>query len=193
MRVKTMFCNHCGAAVPNTARYCQQCGSATHNARADDAPAAAPQPLSPKSAWVLPVAASMALVWAALVIVLFAVGTGERSWPRWVGAFGNAALLCAYAVILFRRDPRALPLSWTVVALSGLCTLLSGPVSSGLVVMWTGCLAFTLYLGKRPELLVADATDEPRFEPQPEPQAQAREPLLAFPSEGSQASRRRRA
>jgi hypothetical protein len=134
----------------------------------------------------------MALVWAALVIVLFAVGTGERSWPRWVGTFGNAALLCVYALALFRRDPQVLPLSWTIVVLCGIGTLLNSVVPSALV-MWTGFLVFTLYLATQRELPVAEAIDPSRVDAHSEPQAQAREPLLAFPSEGSQADRRRRA
>ena len=134
----------------------------------------------------------MALVWAALVIVLFAVGPGERSWTRLVGTFGNAALLCVYALALFRRDPRVLPLSWTIVVLCGIGTLL-GSLAPSALVMWTGFLVFTLYLGTQRELPVADATDQPLVDSHPEPQAQTREPLLAFPSEGSPADRQHRA
>ena len=191
-----MFCNQCGTAVPDTARYCQQCGFATHNATSVcaaqtpakvDEPRAARQSMSRKApAWVLPVAGSIALVWAALVLVAFAVGTSQGSWPRWMGAFGNAALLCVCAATLFRRDPRALPLSWTIVVLSGLGTLFGGLLPSALMV-WTGWLVFTLYLGKRRELLFAGVVDQYRFDRHPTPKAQPAEPLLAFPSEGPRA------
>ena len=196
-----MFCNQCGTAVPDTARYCQQCGFAIQNARVDAAcfPAETPAKVSEPAAarrsisrnapsWVLPVAGSLALVWAALVVVPFAAGTSDGSWLRWTAAFGNAAGLCAGAFMLFRRDPRALPLSWTIVVLSGLATLLGGLVPIALM-MWTGWLVFTLYLEKRPELLVARAVDQHRFDPHPEPKGQAVEPLLAFPSEGPPVSR----
>ncbi len=187
-----MFCNQCGTALLDTARYCHQCGFATRNARSNakgNERAAASQSMSRKvPARVLSVAGITALVWAALVLVALAVGTRE-GWPQWMGAFGNAALLSACALTLFRRDPRALPVSWTIVVLSGLSTVNNGLVPHELI-MWTGWLVFTLYLGTRRNLFFADAgaqdrpVRQPKSPSQSQPKAQAAEPLLAFPSEG---------
>ncbi len=156
-----MFCTQCGTAVPDTARYCHQCGFAMHNTRPVtcttetpakvDEPAAALRSMRRKApAWGLSVAGSIALVLAALILVAFALGTGEGSWPRWLAAFGGATLLCAYAATLFRRD---------------------------------------LYLRNRGALLFADPIDQPRSDRDPKPNGQADEALLAFPSEGPPVSR----
>lgn len=93
--------------------------------------------------------ACIAALWAALLLVGYAIGDGSQSLA---GALGLSALCAAYAVALFTRNARALGLSWTMVVLFGLATILGGivPLMLGL---WGLLLWFTIYLRKHPQVL----------------------------------------
>ena len=97
---------------------------------------------------VVDIAAGAIVVWAVLIVLASLASTSNGSMA---GTVGLSALLTAYALGLFMRDPRALPLAWVVVVLFGLGTVLSGLVPL-MILLWSCLLGFALYLRKHRDM-----------------------------------------
>src|SRR5438552_2754934 len=108
-----MYCSKCGVEVQSDARFCHCCGHAVTGtaSHADDTPSERRLAKGPK-ALIVNVVASAAALWAALIAIGYFAGTGTQSFAA---ALGSAALSGAYALILFKRDARALGMSWIMV------------------------------------------------------------------------------
>mgnify|MGYP001595935300 FL=1 len=167
---ETAECKNCGASnpVPEAAESADDETAASYQSRArrpEGASVDSTRSISTETgdgsqkptqhgATIITVAAYIVAAWAVLILVAYAAGTATGSLAATIG---SAALWAAYALALFKRDARAVGLSWIMVVLLGLGTILGGLVPL-MIGIWALLLAFTLYLRKHRDVLRRQST-----------------------------------
>lgn len=91
---------------------------------------------------VVNIASVAVLLWALLVLLATLVGESRGSVA---GSVGLSALFAAYGLALVKRDRRAVPMTWVLVVLFGLATMLSGLVPL-MILVWLLLLAFAFFV-----------------------------------------------